>query len=156
MVTSVFVDDYINNERYHITIGDKDRKKVEDNWFSKDTLLIDLMNVKFFENKTKWCELRPLHFKVLILRNFLHLDTLKLHQKNDHGHPIVQSLYFLIAGFIKSLNDHADTNVEFLKILRIGNNDINFDYHASLVLQVDMQNSNDANLKVVVDNTKAE
>jgi hypothetical protein len=60
----------------------------------------------------------------------------------------------LRAKAIKSLSDHADTTVEFLKILRMGENDINFDYHASLILQVDIQTANDSSLKVVVDNTK--
>jgi hypothetical protein len=159
MTTMLFVDDCVNNERYYITLSDIDNRKITDNWNSPDTLLVDLVNTKFFEGKTTWGELKPIHFKFLIMRNFIHMDRLKAKQRMDTNNPVVASLYFLIGGLLRSISEKADTTVEFMKIIRITPAHINFDFHASLKLELDTFTNDDdpmeeTALKVVVDNTK--
>jgi hypothetical protein len=159
MTTMLFVDDCVNNERYYITLSEIDNRKITENWNSPDTLLVDLVNTKFFEGKTTWGELKPIHFKFLIIRNFIHMDRLKAKQRMDTKHPVVASLYFLIGGLLRAINEKADTTVEFMKIVRVTESHINFDFHASLILEFDTSNNEDDPmeekvLKVVVDNTK--
>jgi hypothetical protein len=154
MATTVFVDDYVNGERYYVTMGETELGRVEDNWDNQDRLLVDLSHTRFFDGKTRWSELRPVHYKVLILRNFVHMDNIKPAQRLDPSNPVVKSLYFLIGAFVKCLSDRADTHVEFLKIQRFTPDQINFDYHASLILELEAAPSQERGLKVVVDNTR--
>ena len=158
MTKVIFIDDCVNNERYYITLREIDKCKVSENWNTKDKLLVELINTKFFEGKTTWAELRPIHFKFLIMRNFIHLDQIKPKQRLDPENPVIASLYFLIGGLIRSISEHADTNVEFMKIVRISISHINFDFHASLALELDVRahtkEVEEIPFKVVVDNTK--
>jgi len=159
MTKIIYIDDCLNEERYYITLSEFDRCKIIENWNRQDKLLVDLINTKFFEGKTTWAELRPIHFKFLIMRNFIHLDKIKPKQRINADNPVVASLYFLIGGLIRSISEHADTNVEFLKIVRISVSHINFDFHASLALELDTKpttngDSEEIPFKIVVDNTK--
>jgi hypothetical protein len=158
MTRVIFIDDCVNDERYYVTLREVDKNKISENWYNKDKLLVELINTKFFEGKTTWVELRPIHFKFLIMRNFIHSDQLKSNERLDPENPVIASLYFLIGGLLRSISEHADTNVEFMKIVRISISHINFDFHASLALELDVKTSTkeveEIPFKVVVDNTK--
>jgi hypothetical protein len=157
LLTTVLVDDLVKNERYNVTLGTAEIEKVEINWDRPDILLEGLSSTTtLFSGRSTWAELRPLHYKILILRNFIHLDALTLSEKRDTKHPAIQSLYFLIAAFIKSLSQHADTNLLFLKLTRLTVDRISFDYNATLLLELENTDPLDNGLKIVVDNTKDE
>jgi hypothetical protein len=155
LLTTILVDDLVKNERYNISLSSRETDKVETNWNRPDVLLDGLSaNTKLFEGRSTWADLRPLHYKILILRNFLHLDSLSLEQKCDTTHLAIQSLYFLIAAFIRSIADHADANILFLKLTRLTVDRMSFDYTASLLLELENSEPVDSGLKIVVDNTK--
>lgn len=153
---AILIDDYLNNERYYLALSEGDMAIVDDNWENRDILLVDLSNTTVFRDLTRWYELKPFHFKILITRNFIHLDGLKVVQKHDPRHPVVRSLKFLIGGLIKCLVENASSRIEFLKITRMTAEDICFDYHASLLLHLENASIPDKGLRVVVDNTKEE
>jgi hypothetical protein len=157
LLTAVVVDDLVTNQRYNVTLSDAETEKVEKNWNRPDVLLDGLSSTTaLFSGRSTWADLRPLHFKILILRNFCHLDELTLEEKQNAKHPAIQSLYFLIAALIKSLVQHADTSLLFLKLTRLAPDRISFDYNATVLLELEGSEPLDSGLKIVVDNTKEE
>lgn len=151
-MVSILVNDYVSNDNYYLHHTDNDLKKIEDNWYHQDSLLVNLQHTSLFKNRTRWCDLKPIHFNLLIVRNFVHIDNLKHSQRHDCSHPVLQSLMFLILALAKCLYVNSDSNVEFLKINRIKSDVVNFSYQASICLEIIKEEQRE--LKVVVDNTK--
>ena len=154
MAATVLVNDFFNNERYYIALGPKEEKKLAENWHKPDSLLDGLCHTQVFKDRRVWSELLPSHYQILLLRNFLHIDDLTVEQKQDVLNETMQSLYFLTACFIRSLPERAETEVEFLKLIRHSKERLTIDYHASVTLELDLVTANESSLKVVVDNTK--
>jgi hypothetical protein len=153
MSSTVLVNDFVNNERFYVTLGPKEDKKLEEYWFKSDQLLDEISHTPIFKGLKTWNQLRPSHYQILILRNFVHLDRLTVIEKQDVMHPVLQSLYFLIACLIRSLLEHSESDIEYLKLTRLTKDRLNFDYHASITIEIEPVESS---LKVVVDNTKLE
>jgi len=152
--TTVLISDYTNNKHYHLVFTQDDFQTINDNWQKQDTLLVELSNAPTFKGKTKWCDLQPLNYQVLITRNLMKMDELTEDEQMDENHAVIKSLHFLITGFIKNLEINTDSCIEILRIDRIAEDNINFIHQGSSCLQLDSPKKAANGLKIIVDNTK--
>jgi hypothetical protein len=147
------IEDYITSSATYTIFGDEEKDPLIESWDKEDHLLLGLQHTLLFNGYTRWSELRPKQFKFLIIHNlelFYELDKV---DRKDPDHPVVVSLDNLISGLIHCLFLHADIRLEFLKIQRVAPAVVNFDFHASVMLE-NVKGSSPPGLTVIVDNTK--
>lgn len=165
----VIYDDLLNGHKFTMILDRSQFDEINEHWNSEDKLLWELKDTPIFEGATRWSELKPIHFKLLIIRNVIHLDKLGLKEKQDVKQPIVKSLHNLIGGLIRSIEERTDVTIECLKIQRINVEKINFDLKGSLDLnefeyRKPVECTDDVSdieeriekpsLKIVIDNTR--
>jgi len=157
MATTVLLSDYVTNKHYHLVFTTAEFKCIEDNWHKKDKLLVELSDTTVFRNRTRWCDLEPFHYQVLIIKNITKLDNLTDAEQMDESNEVVKSLHFLISGMIKVLEKYTQTSVELLRIDRISDSNVNFIHQGSISIQLDDKKTEKKkmdSLKIIVDNTK--
>lgn len=152
MNTAVLVDDFVSGRSWNSFFAADAFEKVDANWDKGDQLLAELSKTRFFTDCDTWSKLRPTHFKVLIIRNFQHVDKLTDEEVTDDN-PVVRSLRFLIAALIRCLRERADADVDMIKIRRVATDTVNFDIVSSLNLELTGRVA-PTGLQLVVDNTK--
>jgi hypothetical protein len=153
MSTTVIVENLNTNNRVFLLFSDKEIKIAEKFWDTQDSTLLELKPNKLFENRTKWSELDPIHYKFLIISimNILFSKNSSPKVLND-SNPVVQRLNFLICCFLKCLEIKCQSTIDLLKIKRYDDKNVSFEYQASIFLSA--QDSKKTDLKVIVDNTK--
>lgn len=157
MVTSVLIEDYSTSSANYVIIGQDDLEEVENIWFEEDSLLMGLQNTKAFDGRRTLSDLKPWHFHFLIANNLEAIFELKKEDRDDPNHPAVTSLDVLISAFVYCIKDYGSARVEFIKIQRVEPMVVNFDYHASVMLELTYHDKESKpGLSVVVDNTKAD
>lgn len=156
MSVTVILDDFSLDKRSIFFFSDAEFSKIDTNWEKSDVLLVELNKHELFKNCNRWCDLKPLHYKLMIIKNLSLYNSLTEIEKEDYNNPVVASLLFLIAGMIKSIETRADTSIELFKIQKINEFSINFEYTGSLNLQSfgNISKNISRDLKIVVDNTK--
>lgn len=158
MATTVLMDDHVQNKHYHLVFTHKEMVMIDTHWNDEDKLLVGLMHTKAFEDCTRWSDLSPLQYQLLVSRNIAKLDELTEDQQMDENNETVKSLHFLITGLIKCLEGVTDANIDLLRIERISEEVVNFSHHASVSLQLGAskapQSEKSSPFKIVVDNTK--
>lgn len=156
MVTSVLIEDYATQSANYVIIDEDDLEDIENIWFQEDTLLMGLQHTKAFDGRRTLSDLKPWHFHFLIANNLEAIFELKKEDRDDGNHPAVRSLDTLISAFIYCIKDYGSSRVEFMKIQRVEPMVVNFDYRASVMLELTYNNKDSKpGLSVVVDNTKA-
>lgn len=164
MVVSVIIDDYVRDVRESLVFTEKQMQVVRDNWENQDKLLVEMSVTDFFKDRTRWCDLQPIHYKVMIMRNFMIVTNLDVTAAKITPEEAEQSLHFLIAALINCIETISGSKIGIFRIQRINDGVINFDYQASLLLELEKAKSaakaaadvKRNPFKIVVDNTKDE
>lgn len=163
MIISVIIDDYVRGLRESFAFTDAHMKMIEDSWNNQDRLLVELSTTEFFLGKTRWCELEPLQFKVLIMKNLMVCTEVANIADTTKKEDTERSLLFLIGGLINCLQKKCNCRLDVLKIQRASDIILNFDFQASLMLEIESAKPKPAPepdkknpFKVVVNNTKKE
>lgn len=149
MKTSVIINDYLINRKISVIFNDLDFKFVNEVWNNEDKLLKDLQFVELFHGKTRWCDLEPIHYRLMIQRNLERIiDISDDNVSNDNA--IIKSLYFLISSLIICIQNKSDSIIELMKINRINEKDVIFDYQATL--NIDLIKPKNNNFRIIVNN----
>lgn len=151
MSTVIIVNDFVKNSHWTWCYNEDSFPLVEENWQKEDRLLVDLSTTKLFLGRKTWNSLKPIHYNLLITRNFVHMDALSNTEQSDPTNEVMVSLYFLLGSLTKSIGDSIDANVDVLKVRRIDLETVHFDFSASLMLDLNQVSSSP--FKIVVDNT---
>lgn len=157
MATTVLLSDFVNNKHFHLVFTAHEFMAIEQNWTNEDKLLVELSTTTAFRNRTRWCDLNPFHYQILVTKNISKLDELSDSEQMDENNEVVKSLHFLITGLIKSLEAGTNSNVELLRIDRVSDVNVNFSYHGSQCIQLETAKKHKKKpdtIKIVVDNTK--
>lgn len=158
MSTACIIDDYVANRRSALMFNESQFKVVIDQWANADPLLAELQNWEIFKGKDTWDKLDPVHFKMLISTVFSARDK-RLEQKDwfNEKLPLVQSLYFLLMGMAHCLQSRTGTAVDNMRVMRITDNDVSFEFNLSIIADkkpiLPLPAPPKSGLKVVVDNT---
>lgn len=153
MVTSVMVEDYVTNSVFYTIFDDEDMDYISDKWFQEDSLLMGLQKTKEFDGRRCLADLKPWHFHFLITNNLEVLFELPEDERKNPECAEVKSLEVLVSAFLFHMHDHCNSRVEFMKIQRVEPGVVNFDYRASLMLELKYPEPK-RGLSVVVDNSR--
>ena len=156
MTTStVVINDFGTNRRTLSILEDGDFGIVAGVWENEDPILVDLQDNPFFAGRRRWCDLDPTHFRLMILRTLSFVARMGDEERGNQDNPVVRSLHFLLCAMIHCLQCRAESMVELVRINRLNENEITFDYTATLNMHIDMPKpKGGTGLFVVVDNDK--
>lgn len=159
MATSVIIDNLINSKRYFLVFTDDEFSIVEKNWNKQDVLLVGLSTHPVFENKTRWSELRPLHYNFLIMKNLDQAWNIPESEWFNENNKTISSLHFLLKCLIKCLEIRSDAKIDVVRIQSYGENTVTINYNATITIESIKMPKVDpdprARFTVVVDNTNA-
>jgi hypothetical protein len=159
MATSCYITDYTKNVRSALFFKLDDFSEVIDAWEKQDALLVDLsQQVDMFANITRWCDLEPLHWQLILATNFRSIDALPEEDQEDMTNPTVASFHRMIMGLVLCLEERCQyAHVDTIKIIRTGELDCSYEFTISMMAiranDGNQQNKPKPTFSVVVDNT---
>jgi hypothetical protein len=150
-MTTVIINDFINDRRTTIVLHQDYFDKIETIWHKEDRILLEMQDNDFFAGRTKWSDLSPSHFRLMITRNMTVASELPDDERNDSRHPVVRSMHMLMTALIYCIQENTESLVDLLRIIRHSETQITYDFSASLNVIVDISKPN-SDLRIVVDN----
>lgn len=158
-IVQVIVNDYEGGVRMTMLFRPEEFNVIDEHWEQEDTLLRDLQFHRIFKGRTRWCDLSPTHFRIMIANNLSKVAELPAQQREDFSNPVMLSLNSLIAGLVRCIEKRGECMLETLRIHRVSDGEVAFDYSASLSMVVDFSPEEDddpsGGIRVIVDNTGA-
>jgi hypothetical protein len=158
MTTQVLVYDAVVGRSWDLLYTKESMDIISNNWTSQDRLLVDLQSSGMFDGATSWDQLKPVHFKTLIARNFLHMDKLPDSELKNPKNPVAMSMSFLVGCLLLTVGQRSELDVELVKIRRVTNDSLTFDFTASLNKEhalPEEPTQDTKGLRLAVDNTKS-
>lgn len=128
----IYFTDEIKNLTWSYEYSPQDEIQVDRFWYTEDTLLLQLSETDPFVGRTMWSDLDALHYQILLLKCFDHLE-------DDHPSDSVtlnfkepfMSFRFLSSAFIKQARINGVTGFELLSIVRKSNGRLAMDFSKS-------------------------
>ena len=115
---------------------DQDFQIQQNQMTDTDELLTSVQNHDLFAGKTRWCDLEIKHFHIMIV-NILRMlgktdDTVRANDAN----PLVVRLTFFLCAFIKLLQENSGSSIDLLRVNRVSDDDVVYDYTATLDVKI--------------------
>jgi hypothetical protein len=153
MATSCIVDDYVNRKRQSLLFTEQNFLPVVASWKRDDNLLRDLQGIDLFKGLTRWEQLDPMHFRVLITNALNTRDkAIPIAQHFDDSNQVVAGVYFLLMGLIYTIQCRTGAAVDALRITRISAMDVTFGFTLTMMAE-EKKAPPKSGLQVIVDNT---
>lgn len=152
-MTTVVINDFATDRRVAILFNHPhDFAQVDAYWEREDKLLVDLSSTDAFKDRRRWCDLTPTHFRFLIMSTMNKVSALTDEEQADNTNETMASLTFLLTAFIKCMEDLTESTIELLRVNRLGEDEILYDYSGSINMHLDNLRPKNG-LRVIVDNT---
>lgn len=154
-MTLVIINDYLKNRRMRLFYDKADFVLVDGVWENRDRLLVELQDTDAFRGRERWCDLAPYHFRMMVTKNLAQVAALGDGDTLDLDNPIVQSLNFLICGLIRCLEKASESQIETMKLVRVGDLDVSVEYQSVMLMDSKPapRRKRGKDISVVVDNT---
>lgn len=152
--TTVVYDDLQEDKRYYVFFEEEQFDRIDALWEIDDEMLAELRKNSLFANVKKWKDMKPVQYKVLLIKGIDEFVKLSEEEQTDEENPVVVTLRFFITGFLKSLYERADLNIDLLRIQRYDRKTVSFSIDASLSMTIEFIEKEKLGPKLVVDNTK--
>jgi hypothetical protein len=152
-ISVVIVNDFVTDRRTVTMLDGSHFERMEAVWEHEDQILIDMQGNDFFAGRRRWCDLNPTHYRLMVTRNLTIAAGITDAERTDPNHPVIRSLHLLMAGLVICLQRRSECLIELMRIARIGENEVSFDFAASLNMAVDLQKPKNG-LRIIVDNEK--
>jgi pantothenate kinase len=157
MSSRVIINDFSINRRFFVNIEKEDFDMIELFWDNPDKILDDLQSNYFFEGRKSWSKLSPTHYRLLITKNLTYVAALTEAERADKDNNVVKSLRFLLTALIYALETKAESLIELMKITRIDEFQVVFDYTANINIPLNIQKPEEKKpFTVIVDNESGE
>jgi hypothetical protein len=148
----VIINDFVSDRRTEITFNHpQDFQRVDAMWEDEDQLLRELQTTEAFKGKTRWCDLTPMNYRFLLMNVLNKVSALSDEEQSDPGHEAMSSLTFCLSALLKCLEDRSQSTVELLRVNRLGEQEMLYDFTASVNMQLERKPTK--GFRVVVDNT---
>ena len=152
-MTTVIINDFESDHRMEILFNHpQDFEQIEANWGNEDKLLVDMQGNDFFKGHSRWCDLNPTHYRFLLMATLNRVIELTDEQQADPTNQTMATLTFIITGFIKCMEDRTESSLELMRINRLSDNEILYDYAGSVNMHLESYRRKKG-LRVIVDNT---
>jgi hypothetical protein len=154
-MTTVIINDFSTDRRVAILFNHpQDFTRVDAYWEVEDKLLVNLSELNVaFKDRRRWCDLSPTHYRFLIMENLNKVAALSDEDQANDTNPTMVSLTFILTAFIKLLENVTESTIELLRINRLGEHEVLYDYSGSINMHLDSIRPKRDGLRVIVDNT---
>lgn len=136
MICQVAINDYKIGCRMVYVLEDYDFNIQRHVWNNTDELLMALQGNALFAGRTHWVDLELQHFHVMIVNILRLMSGLTDADRGNRSHGLVKRLTFLLCGFICVLQDQSESTVELLRVNRVSDTDVLYDFNATLEVNV--------------------
>jgi hypothetical protein len=154
VTTTVIINDFSLDRRTAIMFNHpQDFVQIEANWEREDKLLRDLGGTEAFQGKTRWCDLTPSHFRFLIMAALTKVADIPETESTQPGNQEMATLTFLLTGFIKCLEDRTESTIDLMRINRLSEDEILYDYAGSINMHFDSFRSK-KKLRVIIEHLR--
>lgn len=154
-MTTVIINDFSTDRRVAILFNHpQDFARVDAYWETEDKLLVGLSDLnEAFAGRRRWCDLSPTHYRFLIMETLNKMAALSDEEQSDDTNPTMVSLTFVLTAFIKLLENVTESTIELLRLNRLGDHEVLYDYAGSINMHLDSIRPKRDGLRVIVDNT---
>lgn len=153
-MTTAVINDLAADQRHVILFNrPNDFQRADAYWETEDDLLANLQHTDFFIGRTRWCDLDPQHFRFLLMDNLTRVAALTTEEQDDPSNPTMSSLTFLLTTFIKLLEQRTQSTLELMRINRLAEHEVLYDFSSSVNLHLDSKTPPRQGLRVIVDNS---
>lgn len=128
----VVVNDYVRNKRMSLYYSEDDLQMAMKSWEAEDQVLVHLQAHPMFAGRRRWCDLEPHHYRLMVTKSISMVGELSDEERLDHTNPVVLSNNFLLCALAICLNKRMDGMIEVLRLSRISDIDVSFEYSAIL------------------------
>lgn len=149
--TTVIVNDFTTDRRTLTILDHTHFDRMAAVWECEDAILVEMQGNDFFAGKRRWCDLNPTHYRLMVARNLTIAAAMSDAERVDTTHPAIRSLHLLMAGLVLCLQRRAECLVELMRIARISDSEVSYDFAASLNMAIDAQRPKN-DLRIIVDN----
>lgn len=157
-MTLAIINDYVLNRRLKLILDEDDFAIVDTNWSSPDELLAGLQHTETFKGRHCWADLEPFHYRIMIVQNIGKvLADVGVAEQLELTSIGMRSLSFLICALVRCLEHRAESHIEMIRLVRVGDIDMAVEYEAALSMETNLPPSEPEKAKgpfaIVVDNT---
>lgn len=152
-MTTVVINDLAADQRHVILFHrPHDFQRADALWENEDEILRGLQHTDFFIGRKRWCDLDPQHFRFLIMTNLSKVAALPVEEQDDPQNKTMTGLTFLLTALIKCLERRTQSTLEFMRLNRLADHEVLYDFSASVNLHLDDKTPPRKGLRVIVDN----
>lgn len=150
---NAILNDYPCETKSIICFSDDDFKKVDNTWSCpNDPQLMKLQSLECFAGYTRWSDVTPDHFRLLIMRLLQIVSKLDEVERTDSQRLEVGALSFLILAYVRCLELRTGSTIEIFKINVLSALNVSFSFHAEVELAFEPPKPMNP-FSIVVDNT---
>lgn len=152
-MTTVVINDLVADQRHVVMFSrPNDFQRVDTYWETEDKILIGLQHTVQFTGRKRWCDLTPNNYRFLIMKTLSKVSSLSVEDQADPKNETMASLTFLLTAFIRCLETRAEATVELMKLIRLADHEVLYDFSASINLHMDGKSAPKKKLRVIVNN----
>lgn len=152
-MTTVIINDLSVDQRHVILFHRPDDfQRADQFWEVEDPILIALQHTDFFIGRKRWCELNPQHFRFLLMNSLSKVAALSVEEQGNENNKVMADLTFLLTTLIKCLELRTESTIELMRFNRLTENEMLYDFTASVNLHLDNKKPPTKGLRVIVDN----
>lgn len=136
-MTSIIINDFHLGRRLVLVLDQSDFEQAQDiiDRGDPDEILLQLQNMPSFKGRTRLNDLTPFHFRLMITSNLTKMNEMPDSPVFDLNHPIANSLIYLLSSMVLCLEKRGECSIETMKINRIGEAEVSFEYSAVLMYE---------------------
>lgn len=135
---TVYLNDYPANKKMSVMFSQHDYDIIARDWDDEDETLKALERVSdAFSGYTKWSTLRTEHYRVLMQRSMIVLESLSVTERQDADNFVVKTFNSLLLRMVKRIEADTGVTIEFMRIHRVAHDQIVWDFSATMNMTFD-------------------
>jgi hypothetical protein len=131
LATQIILNDFDSGKRIVTVINASDLDYIKKVWTNQDHILAEMQEHPAFGGRSRWCDLDPKHFTMMIISFLNAAADVDDEERINNSNKIIASLHFLYAALILCLQTRTDSLIEMIRINRMVDGDITYDYTAT-------------------------
>ncbi len=130
--TIVTTTDFERKRRASIILETGEFDKIARIWDNEDRILVQMQDHPFFAGRTRWRDLDPVHFRLMVMQNLSMASRLSDDEFLEESNPVIVSLNFVLGALVYCLRQKASSRIDLLRITRFAEQEVAFDFSATM------------------------
>ncbi len=156
MAVTVIIDNHTIDQRIVMMISQDDILATETVWETVSPIVKALIDVNLSDRMIPWGKVNLKQYQFLIKKQLEKYVDLDLEDQYNLQHETVNTLRFLFCAYIRKITELTGSDVDVIKIQKIGPTDYSVNIALNIVLATAAKQPSLAkpDFKIIIDNTK--